>query len=197
MAKKCAEKNEKRRIKVKKIDGHVSLFENKCWSLRRKPLSFKRSIAFQVLVRLEIQTETKWDSTNLGGTEGHDGPSNGGNETTSESHGEQGGPEEGSHGAGEPAEEGGGEAAHHKPIRVSEEFRNDSFYQKYSYCMYWSVKMMTSKPYEIANPQTTNEFIFHLFDAFVGILLFASIVGEVDGKMGFFPRYSCSVREFI
>lgn len=41
--------------------------------------------------------------------------------------------------------------------------------------------MMTSKPYELANPTTNAEFIFHIFDAFLGIFMFASIVGEVDG----------------
>ncbi|XP_055343017.1 uncharacterized protein LOC129591406 [Paramacrobiotus metropolitanus] len=115
-------------------------------------------------------------STGHGEAGGHGGGGHGeGGHGAGSGHGAEGG-----HGGGEGGGEGEG-GGHHKPIVISDKFLNDTLLQKYSYCLYWSVKMMTSKPYELANPTTTNEFLFHIFDAFLGIFMFASIVSEVDG----------------
>ncbi|GAU93145.1 hypothetical protein RvY_05129 [Ramazzottius varieornatus] len=149
-----------------------------------------------------------------GTAEGH-----GDSHHSSDGHGSSGHGEDSGHGSGgghgvgggEHGEGGGDEHAagagaggHHKPIKLSAEFINDTLYKKYSYCMYWSVKMMTSKPYELANPTSTIQFVFHLADAFLGILMFATIVGEVDGiiesinkKSDDFKEHLDSVRQYI
>ncbi|GAU93144.1 hypothetical protein RvY_05128-2 [Ramazzottius varieornatus] len=58
--------------------------------------------------------------------------------------------------------------------------QQDTLWQKWSFCTYWSAMMLTSILPNMNNPTTTAEHIFHCAVILVGMLVFATIVARIS-----------------
>ncbi|OWA52711.1 Cyclic nucleotide-gated olfactory channel [Hypsibius exemplaris] len=60
---------------------------------------------------------------------------------------------------------------------------DDTMWEKWIFCTYWSAMMLTSILPNMNNPATTGEFVFHIMDILVGVLLYATIVARISGMI--------------